>query len=290
MMVHPSWPVCPPAGSDSAAGIELDGRLSPVRELIRQRKVNENNLLDTQVGVWDVDEEDVGPATLAIRENLPPPGPPEPTESLKGVIEQATGIPAAQQKLVYGRSGPLEQDGKALCDYDIGHGALVYLSIRAPPGTKKDQLFLASPALASASGATTAAGRLSAFVKRRRGGATRTMSREGKPKKEDMVVPLPDWRNADALVPEVECPAGTLTYSYMGLRDNSIFDLTDRVRRRFHFVKSTRTKLAPDLGGGPPSALAGSSDQRFGAGNAGGLADTLCGTVRFANDSAAMEA
>lgn len=250
VLVHPNWPVCPPAGSALAADLEHDGRLSPVRELIRQRKVDETGELDHEVGVWDVDEEDVGPATLAIRESLPLPGPQESTESLKGVIENATGIPTAQQKLVYGRSGLLEQEGRALCDYDIGHGALIYLSIRVPTGAKKEQRFLASPALASASGAAAAAGRLGAFVKRRRGGggSTRTMSREAKPKKEDMVVPLPDWRNADALVPEVEWPAGTLTYNYMGLRDNNIFDLTDRVRRRFHFTKSPRTALAAENG------------------------------------------
>lgn len=273
VMVHPNWPVCPPSGADAS---ESDGRLSPVRELMRQRKENESSMLDSQVGVWDVDDEDVGPATLAIRENLPLPVASEPTESLKGVIERATGIPAVQQKLVFGRSGPLEQEGRTLCDYDIGHGALLYLSIRAAPGMKKDQRFLASPALASASGAAAAAGRLGAFVKRRRGA-----SKEAKPKKEDMVVPLPDWRNGDALVPNVEGPSGTLTYNYMGLRDNGIFDLTDRVRRRFHFVRSTRTKHAPDVCAGVPSAL-GSSHHSAG--------DSLNATVRFANDAIAMEA
>merc|ERR1719162_2614173 len=71
--------------------------------------------------------------------------------TLKGLIEAATGIPASQQKIVFGRIGPLDDDAKALCDYDVGHGALLYLSVRPALNSKNKKTLehLASPRLAS---------------------------------------------------------------------------------------------------------------------------------------------
>merc|ERR1719230_1883766 len=66
--------------------------------------------------------------------------------SVKDLIEAATGIPADVQKLTFGRRGPLEDPKKQLHRCDIGHGALLYLSIKKT-GTCEEGQFLASPAL-----------------------------------------------------------------------------------------------------------------------------------------------
>lgn len=71
-------------------------------------------------------------------------------ESLKAMIEAATGFPESRQRLVCGHAGPLDRDERALCDYDVGHGALLYLSLKPDATTAKEPLrFLASSAHAA---------------------------------------------------------------------------------------------------------------------------------------------
>eukprot|EP00913_Durusdinium_trenchii_P030513 g28583.t1 len=53
--------------------------------------------------------------------------------SFKSLIQAATGVPMSQQKLFFGPSGLLEDNSKALFQYEIGQGAMVHLSTRRDP-------------------------------------------------------------------------------------------------------------------------------------------------------------
>lgn len=150
--------------------------------------------------------------------------------TLKGLVEAATGVAASRQKIVFGRIGPLDDDAKALCDYDVGHGALLYLSVRPALNSKNKKTLehLASPRLASSQEPGIILERIGKFVNGKVG------SKKGK----DLVrlEVLPDWKRPRPTAVEVEWPHEQAYYDYSLMRDNSFFDLTGRVRRRFRDI------------------------------------------------------
>lgn len=70
--------------------------------------------------------------------------------SLKELVESATGIPAASQKLVMHHFGPLDDDDRELHDFGFVDGTHITLSIKAghSPGGTRGHRFLAGPGLA----------------------------------------------------------------------------------------------------------------------------------------------
>lgn len=151
-----------------------------------------------------------------------------PAGSLKDMIQSVFGIPADLQKLVIGRRGPLTDPKKPIYQYDVGHGALLYLTIKKH-GDRV--MHLASPALKSKLEETHSTDAMyesmGSFRKSTLSCGTRTAK--------ELVEPLPDWRvpldkkGADDTVKSSE-----LFYQdYTFLRDNHIFDLAGRIRKRF---------------------------------------------------------
>lgn len=145
-------------------------------------------------------------------------------ETLKGLLEAATGVPVARQKLVFGLAGQLDVDSKALCEYNIGHGATILMSVKPEKAKgRKEPQFLASPKLASLQEPGFILDRVSKFVK----------GKVGPKKGQDLVEVLPDWQRPRPPPLKVEAPQEQPVYDYGNLHDNFIFDLTGRIRKRF---------------------------------------------------------
>jgi hypothetical protein len=146
--------------------------------------------------------------------------------SLKDLVEAATGIPAEVQKLVVGRRGPLEDPKRPLYRYDVGHGALLYLSIKSS-GSRHDVQNLASPALKQHYNVHQPWECMDEFMKSKASMGSRNAK--------EVVEPLPDWRFNWAHAPVGEQARSSEMYyqDYTYLRDNHIFDLAGRIRKRF---------------------------------------------------------
>lgn len=128
------------------------GRATPVRQLLAQRH-------DARLGC---DSLAASRKSLGVTSHITlasEPADPEeadsgfnPEASLKNLVEAATGVSVDRQKLMFRGIGELLDHNKAICDYDIGHGALIYLSVRRPRRRKGSQetspKFLAGPVLA----------------------------------------------------------------------------------------------------------------------------------------------
>jgi len=196
-----------------------DGRLTPVRALLARRQ--QGGLAGVGAG---------HPSSSTLMSEDPPRGSSARSSaghggpaSLKALVEAATGVPIARQKLVFGRVGPLDDHSRALCDYNIGHGALLYFSARPEPSTKKGQSFLASPKLADMQEPGFILDRMGKFM------TGQGRSNRGK----DVVECLPDWRRARSTDLKVEWPLEQQYFDYQFMPDNHIFDLVGRVRKRF---------------------------------------------------------
>jgi len=110
------------------------GRLTPVRALLAQQQAAANSsgdaeaysMADRSPGGFEIEGSfDLGSSASAM----------QPRDSLKDLIERATGISAEQMMIVssQGCRGRLEDPERPLCNYDVGHGALLFLTVTAPP-------------------------------------------------------------------------------------------------------------------------------------------------------------
>eukprot|EP00929_Paragymnodinium_shiwhaense_P073949 TRINITY_DN37807_c0_g1_i1.p1 TRINITY_DN37807_c0_g1~~TRINITY_DN37807_c0_g1_i1.p1 ORF type:complete len:567 (+),score=94.03 TRINITY_DN37807_c0_g1_i1:189-1889(+) len=146
--------------------------------------------------------------------------------SLKGLLEAATGIPASRQKLVVGKTGALTDDSKALCQYGVGHGALLILSERVLRGKPKEVKHLAGPGLKkSMVKQNDIMMNLAKFLSVKVGNVS------GK----DLIEVMPAWHKPGVKQLEdiVERPEGVEFHDYGDMHDNKIFDAAGVVRRRF---------------------------------------------------------
>jgi len=184
-------------------------------------------------------------------------------ESLKGLLEQCTGVPCRRQLLVAasGTGGPLLDDDRCLCDYDIGHGALLFLTILPEPGQKPPEPILACKAALDnaihahpGADATAILGKLGKLSPRktpqqqRRSKSTTaaasTSCGSSTSRPSDYALPLaslqkcveamPKWFDPDTLPMALEIITDVpIPFDYGMLPDNSIFDKTGRVRKKF---------------------------------------------------------
>lgn len=216
-----------------------DGRRSPLRELLARRGSVGNGLgiggpglpplgLASLAAGLGSGAQSAGPASQnSVGELLPSAGCSAvcaaPESSLKGLLEVSTGVPVARQRVVFGTMGPLDDDAKLLCDYNVGHGALLHLSLRTEQREKKGPDFLASPLLAQVRGTDAIRTRLGQYAR----------NRAGKKWGREIDNVLPDWKQPHPAPPKVEWPEELSYYDYSVLRDNTIFDLTGRIRKRF---------------------------------------------------------
>eukprot|EP00927_Polykrikos_kofoidii_P079682 TRINITY_DN76481_c0_g1_i1.p1 TRINITY_DN76481_c0_g1~~TRINITY_DN76481_c0_g1_i1.p1 ORF type:complete len:537 (-),score=54.04 TRINITY_DN76481_c0_g1_i1:163-1617(-) len=209
----------------SATQVER-GRLSPFRRLLAEQTVEQEGLTETDL-CKSLGTSGTSGVSKALSARSMSPRSARAMGSLKGLLETATGVPAERQKLVFGTGGTLEDDYRALCDYDVGHGALLYLSVRPAEGTRKNVNFLASHVLALSQHHDSEAifSELRKFLKSKVGGVL------GK----DIIEPLRDWEThgKKAMQVNVEWPREQPYHDYTDLPDNSIFDLVGRVRKRF---------------------------------------------------------
>jgi len=208
---------------------DTNGRLTPLRSLLTEQMGPMTDEFDSTVLSWLPEEGTKGSflRSTSYSSTL------QPEDSLKGLLEAATGVPVAEQKLVFGRVGALDDDERFICEYDVGHGALIYLSVKPSKASprKDGPKFLATAALAAERNPRALLDRVARFVK------------EGKGSKNGMeiVEHLPDWqkKKADCMEVKVEWPHEQPYHDYMSLPDNNIFDLTGRVRKRFQEIPQT---------------------------------------------------
>jgi len=145
-------------------------------------------------------------------------------------------VPVAQQKIVFGGVGSLDDHSRCLCDYGVGQGALLLLSIR-PKGrsARVSESFLASPRLAKKHEPLQIMNNVAKFKK----------NNSGDSQSKTVVECLPDWRRATLTPLQAEWTHEQGYFDYQFLPDNSFFDLTGRIRRRF----STHDRLAKSASG-----------------------------------------
>lgn len=169
--------------------------------------------------------------------------------SLKELVEQATGVPVAEQKIVFGGVGSLDNHRRCLCDYGVGQGALLLLSIR-PKGrsVRGSESFLASPRLAKKHEPSQIMNNVAKFKKKNTGDIPG----------QTFVECLPDWQRATQTPLQAEWKHEQGYHDYQFLADNSFFDLTARIRERFpahdRLAKSASGRLGPWLPSAPHTA------------------------------------
>lgn len=202
---------------------EGTGRLTPVKALLTQRLYGTDGidtLMETE-GIVEHSATFSGLRSESIESSVV-------CNSLKGLIEAVSGVPADKQRLVVGCRGPLEDVTRPIHKYDIGHGATLFLSIKNH-GTRQDVRFLSSPALKKefdAHHADSIYAHMEEFAKSK----IMIGGREAK----DIVELLPEWQ--DVLVkehPRVENSGEIMFQDYMFLQDNHIFDKAARIRKKF---------------------------------------------------------
>jgi hypothetical protein len=152
------------------------------------------------------------------------------SESVKEILEAVTGQPPERQKLVCGVSGTLFDDSKTLCEYDIGHGALLLFSLKRKPGQPQ----LSTPSVKDIQD------RVDGFV--RLNSCRNEWMKHG-----DLAIEhLPDWDSTAAAPLDLEPPPEIYWKNYQPLSDNNIFDVVGQIRKRTFSKKSMRrTMLAP---------------------------------------------
>lgn len=227
-----------------AGKVPEDGRLTPLRRLLAERECQPSlpeelveppleppqASLVAQPSLAALTDASLGAGTVTLTagdsSSALTYGGCSPMEaSLKELIEAATGVPVAHQKLTYGRAGLLDDHRRSLCDCDIGHGALLHLSVRPTPGTKKEQPFLASPRRAREQERAFSFDTVHRFVRNHVG------LRPGK-----IVESLPDWHDSVGrpLPPTVECPQEPYYRNFTTvMHGEKLFDLSDSLRGRF---------------------------------------------------------
>eukprot|EP00930_Biecheleria_cincta_P015843 TRINITY_DN13075_c0_g1_i1.p1 TRINITY_DN13075_c0_g1~~TRINITY_DN13075_c0_g1_i1.p1 ORF type:complete len:492 (-),score=72.51 TRINITY_DN13075_c0_g1_i1:21-1496(-) len=229
--VPPDIPVGPAAHAETEIKDDT-GRLTPFRALLT-KKGN---------GLYMEGAEGIGASTAVLSDvtSLPQMSPIGSTakleqashveSSLKDLVEAVTGIPAQEQKLA-GPYGPLDKPSKILCDLDIGHGALLFLSLRKDYKSRslerRHRKHGSSPrkqnAYADILQSVKIFDKARKFMKREIG------SKMGK----EFVEVLPDWQRAGESELVVEWPGEQQWFDYTGLPDNNIFDVVGTIRKRF---------------------------------------------------------
>jgi len=144
--------------------------------------------------------------------------------SLKNLVQAATGVSVDCQKLMFGGHGELLDHDRAICDYDIGHGALLYLSVRRPRRGKKESSpkFLAGPVLAGMHGPDFINDRVVKFAK---GWVGSNMGA-------DLVELLPTWQDPMCKTR----PDDPELLTFRKRRDTRAFHLSDNTHRKFDTI------------------------------------------------------
>ncbi|CAK9117309.1 unnamed protein product [Durusdinium trenchii] len=158
--------------------------------------------------------------------------------SFKSLIQAATGVPMSQQKLFFGPSGLLEDNSKALFQYEIGQGAMVHLSTRRDPELVAQ--FYEDARRSKRKGKKTYHGLENPrhlldnriFDRIRQFMNTKVGSKMGK----DLVMIVPDWKKAGVVPLEYEWPHEQPWHDYKLMPDNGIFDFAGRIRKKFHLL------------------------------------------------------
>lgn len=145
-------------------------------------------------------------------------------KTLKELIEVATGLEPARQKLVFGSVGSLERDNLSLCSYDVGHGALLLLSVRSTKGSVDN---LAGPLLAKSKREVQMQRSTEEFIRQTKS-SRRTARSEVHPTFEH----LPEWVVPKTQAVHVEAPQDIKVFDYTFMPDGGIFDYVGRVRKR----------------------------------------------------------
>lgn len=162
--------------------------------------------------------------------------------SLKEHIESITGIPVQRQKLMFGRVGLLDDHQRAICEYDIGHGALLYLSVRNAPGEKREQKHLAGPGRAMEQDSIFTFDNVQQFMQT-------NQSKVGPNMGQDLVECLPDWKDSVSkpLPPSVECPQEPYFRRFITvMKGQEQYNTSDSIRGRFKEVHRAARQNAAD--------------------------------------------
>mmetsp|Transcript_6056 Transcript_6056/g.14388 ORF Transcript_6056/g.14388 Transcript_6056/m.14388 type:complete len:441 (-) Transcript_6056:113-1435(-) len=156
--------------------------------------------------------------------------------NFKSLVEAATGIPIPHQKLFYGPAGVLEDNSKALYQFEIGQGSLLHLSTRRDPRKvadyeerrKKGEFASFRKAEGMENPHHLLDERL--FPRIRAFMNTKVGPKMGK----DLVMVVPDWKKAGTSPLEYEWPHEQIWLDYSFMHDNGIFDFAGRIRKKFH--------------------------------------------------------
>mmetsp|Transcript_82565 Transcript_82565/g.159513 ORF Transcript_82565/g.159513 Transcript_82565/m.159513 type:complete len:411 (-) Transcript_82565:514-1746(-) len=223
------------------------GRLTPLRALLAKRLAEEDRpdakTAETANALDVLQFSATSDGLTAAQHNIQIHGP----ANLKDLVEKATGVPVTQQKLVFGGVGSLDDHSRCLCDYGVGHGALLLLSLR-PEGrsARGSETFLASPRLSKVHEPSQIMNNVANFKHKDK---TSGYS-QGNP----VVESLPDWQRATLTPLQAEWKHEQGYFDYQFLPGNSFLDRTGRDRRRFpthdRLAKSASGRLVP----WPPSA------------------------------------
>lgn len=229
-------------GPCAGRAVSADGRLTPFRKLLAERDDQRRHELQEldEGGEEYVDgfqiaglpsEEPMSSLTFAGTSTFFAGRSTFATEtnaegSLKELLEAITGVPVPQQKLTCGRVGRLDDHRRVLCEYDIGHGALLFLSARPERGQRNQQRFLASPARVQEQVSAFSFDTVNSFVS----------NKVGPKKGSDLVESLPDWRDSvtKPAPPSVECPQEPYYRTFINaIHGKRMYDTSDAIRGRF---------------------------------------------------------
>jgi len=155
--------------------------------------------------------------------------------NFKTLIEAATGVPVSQQKLFFGPWGILEDNDKALFQYEIGQGALVHLSTRRDPDAVAKFYEEAQRTRRVKGKAYHGIENPRHLLDQRIFDRIRTFmnTKVGSKMGKDLVMIVPDWKKAGVNPLEHEWPHEQPWHDYKLLPDNGIFDFAGRIRKKF---------------------------------------------------------
>lgn len=232
-----------PLGPTAAKVDRTCGRATPLRSLLTQKMSQEQERTMNSMSEKDHVQSTAKFSEFAISQTTQMSPCASSTFTLasdiesnfKSLIEAATGVPVAQQKLFFGPWGILEDNRKALFQYEIGQGAMVHLSTRRDPelvaqfyqeaGRTKRPKGKAYHGLENPRHLLDQRifDRIRTFMN------TKVGSKMGK----DLVMIVPDWKKAGVSALEYEWPHEQPWHDYKLLADNGIFDFAGRIRKKF---------------------------------------------------------
>lgn len=232
------------------SGQDGDGRLTPFRALLAERQQQEQMQQQQQREFGHAAADNIGPEVVAEQAKNDMEVSPAFSMvqdvsrtftldsccagsscegeqlSLKELITAATGISVPQQKLMFGRAGLLDGHARAVCEYDIGHGATLLLSVRNMPGERREQMFLAGPGRAKEQQTVFDFETVQQFMQ----------SKVGPNRGKDLAECLPDWQDTikKPLPPAVECPQEPYFRRFSAvMKGQEQYNTSDSLRGRF---------------------------------------------------------